>query len=165
MNEAEILSLLVGLLGVILSLVALRRNRLTNEELAKLQIAQVHQDNARQLRAELRAQFVTNEQLVSRGGWSSRTGHSEVVIHNDGPAIARNVTIEFVGVREGAQSPLLEHSASSLPWAQLDPGVPLPLRVSLNPGWRLPGDVILHWEDDSGPRERKLRLSQVPSTS
>lgn len=88
-----------------------------------------------------------------------------LVIHNRGPATAREVNVEVFD-RDGQKLRLLDLSKGELPLGLLDAGIRYPIPWIVEPFERHARRfrARLSWVDDEGPHERSipLRRGQLP---
>jgi hypothetical protein len=81
-----------------------------------------------------------------------------MILHNRGPAVARNVNLRYE-LLDGDQPLPGILSGGLLPVPLLDSGQRYPIMVMFAQGDAMVFDVIVTWEDDEGSKEKRLRTS------
>jgi hypothetical protein len=112
-----------------------------------------------QKRADLTARFDSKPTPTPR----LRVPDYRLVLHNLGPAAARDVRFKIVALSDDPPPTLADGRASDFadaqPIALMDPGGEFPLQVLVLAGTARIVDVALHWTDEEGPKEKVLPLS------
>jgi hypothetical protein len=112
-----------------------------------------------QKRADLTARFDSKPNPNPR----LRVPEYRLVLHNLGPAAARDVRFKIVALGDAPPPTLADGRASDFanaqPIALMDPGGEFPLQVLVLAGTARIVDVALHWTDEEGPKEKVLPLS------
>jgi hypothetical protein len=81
-----------------------------------------------------------------------------MILHNRGPAVARNVNMRYE-LLDGDQTLPGILDAGLLPVPLLDSGQRYPIMVIFAQGDAMVFDVIVTWEDGEGSKEKRLRTS------
>ena len=80
--------------------------------------------------------------------------HTYLVIHNDGPAVARNVTVKPVAARGAGKALELTTEGS----VHLGPHEEFPILALVDMTMGALQEVTLRWDDDAGVGNEELRL-------
>ncbi len=98
----------------------------------------------------------------SSRGERSRVAHTLLdyflVLHNRGPAVARNVNLRAELLDGSTTLPSIRDNGL-LPVPLLDSGQRYPMAVDVAMGDAIVFDVVVTWEDDEGPKEKRLRTN------
>lgn len=153
-DVGQLVSWIISGAALVFSVYAFARQHHLQRRLAAIEEGRREEEIARRQRAEVTARFETRVNSAGRTTW-------HFVIHNLGPAVARNTTFEIGPVpgAEGRRVVDVPTEGHPFPLATLDPDQPyhFPIQPMLDDASE--ANVTLRWEDGSGPRERVLILN------
>lgn len=136
------ISAAIALAALVVSIKVARRQTAIQERLTAIEEARRAEEVEARARARVTASFLRAD--------------SQLVLHNEGAALARDVTAE-VASQDGAEVAEVYGLDETLP-ADLQPGQRMPFRVMLDLGMGATMRVTVRWTDEAGSHEEPFTL-------
>jgi hypothetical protein len=149
MDVVDAISVGIALGALVVSIVVARRQTGIQERLAAIEEARRAEEVEARTQARVTASLV-HEQL------DARRRDTRLVLHNEGPARARNVEAEL---EEGPQIPSVI-GLDALP-VDLQPGQQMRFTVAAAMGDAMTFRVTVRWTDEAGDHEEPFTLSTL----
>jgi hypothetical protein len=139
----------IALAALVVSIVVAKRQTAIQERVAAIEEARRAEEVEAQTRARVTASLVHQQR-------DARHQQTRLVLHNEGPALARNVEAEL---EEGPRIPSVI-GLEALP-VDLQPSQAIPFLVPLAMGDATMFRVTVRWTDEAGGHEERYTLSTL----
>jgi hypothetical protein len=142
----------IGIAAVSLGFSALvfwRQTRL-QKQITRIEEERREEERRARREADVTVRFDSRQEQLRSG----KTTASFMVVHNRGPAVARDVDVKLDG-GGGQHLPLIPEGVLPIPF--LDSGQEYQIRMFPALGEAFVFDAIVTWQDDEGPKEKRLR--------
>ncbi len=146
----------IALVALVVSIAVARRQTAIQERLTAIEEARRAEEVEARARARVTASFESEDRQVVQVEPRNLVLGNRLVLHNEGPALARDVKAE-VASEGGGEGPEVFGLEEALP-CDLQPGQRMPFRVTTTLGDSPTIRVTVRWTDDAGDHEELFKL-------